>query len=206
MRGNTLAGCLSPHALRLNDSRKKDPIMNDYGVATTNDTLRIERLLPGPIERVWLFLTDPEKRGIWLASGAIDPTIGGRVELVFRNSELTIDDDSPPARYDSHAGESRLLGTIVECDPPHLLAFTWGDGQPDVSQVRFELIVEGDDVRLIVTHTHLADRDAMLGVATGWHTHLDILRDRLRGQAPDGFWRKFAQFEAVYGRRISADL
>ena len=30
--------------------------MNDYGVLTAPDTLRIERLLPGPIERVWQYL------------------------------------------------------------------------------------------------------------------------------------------------------
>ena len=36
--------------------------MNDYGTKTAPDTLRIERTLPGPIERVWTYLTDPAKR------------------------------------------------------------------------------------------------------------------------------------------------
>ena len=43
--------------------------MNDYGVLTAPDTLRIERLLPGPIERVWQYLTDSDKRATWLAVG-----------------------------------------------------------------------------------------------------------------------------------------
>ena len=33
-------------------------------------TVRIERMLPGPIERVWSYLTDSEMRGRWLATGA----------------------------------------------------------------------------------------------------------------------------------------
>ena len=34
----------------------------DYGVVTAPDTVKIERMLPGPIERVWAYLTDPAKR------------------------------------------------------------------------------------------------------------------------------------------------
>ena len=36
---------------------------DEYGVALEDRTVRLERLLPGPIERVWTYLTDPEKRG-----------------------------------------------------------------------------------------------------------------------------------------------
>ncbi|MBB3059863.1 uncharacterized protein YndB with AHSA1/START domain [Microbulbifer rhizosphaerae] len=36
--------------------------MEDYGVMTAADTLRIERLLPGPLERVWQYLVDSDKR------------------------------------------------------------------------------------------------------------------------------------------------
>ena len=37
--------------------------MNDdtYGVQTAPDTVRIERLLPGPIERLWAYLTESDK-------------------------------------------------------------------------------------------------------------------------------------------------
>jgi len=34
------------------------------------DTVRFERLLPGPIERVWDHLTDPELRQTWMAEAA----------------------------------------------------------------------------------------------------------------------------------------
>ena len=57
--------------------------MDDYGVVTEPGTVRIQRALPGPIERVWDYLTDSEKRGTWLAKGAMEPNVGGRVELHF---------------------------------------------------------------------------------------------------------------------------
>lgn len=43
----------------------------------------------------------------------------------------------------------------------------------------FELTEQGSAVLLTVTHRRLANRDEMLSVAGGWHTHLDILLDRL---------------------------
>ena len=135
--------------------------MTDHGTAVTRDTLRIERLLPGPIERVWRYLTDPALRATWLAGGTAEPQAGGAIELVFRNSELTQDDDPPPEKYAHHAEESRLRGQVTDCRPPNLLAFSWGDSD-EASHVRFELEAIGDDVRLVVIHSRLATRDAML--------------------------------------------
>src|SRR5215217_216003 len=63
--------------------------MAEHGVVTEPQTVRLERVLPGPIERVWEFLTDSEKRGQWLAAGALEPREGGRVELRFLHSTLS---------------------------------------------------------------------------------------------------------------------
>ena len=41
-----------------------------YGVLTEPATLKIQRLLPGPIERVWAYLTESDLRRQWLAAGA----------------------------------------------------------------------------------------------------------------------------------------
>ena len=56
-------------------------------------TIRLERLLPGPIERVWAYLTESNKRATWLAAGEFDLRIGGRIELHFDNDKLS--DDVP---------------------------------------------------------------------------------------------------------------
>jgi hypothetical protein len=57
--------------------------MNEYGVVTEARTVRLERVLPGPIERVWAYLTDSKKRGRWFASGPMDLRLGGEVSSGF---------------------------------------------------------------------------------------------------------------------------
>lgn len=181
-----------------------------YAEIIAAQTVRIERLLPGPIERVWAFLTESDKRGQWLASGEMELHPGGKVEHVFRNSELTENDQPAPPKYAAQAGESRMQGNVLICEPPRLLAYTWGDdggctpSSGSVSEVRFELSEQGAAVRLVVTHSRLPDREQLLSVAGGWHTHLDILSDRLAGRTPPGFWTTHTRLEAEYAQRFGA--
>ena len=56
-------------------------------------TIRLERLLPGPVERVWAYLTESKQRATWLAAGEFDLRLGGKVELIFDNDRLS--DDAP---------------------------------------------------------------------------------------------------------------
>ncbi|MDO8277538.1 MAG: SRPBCC family protein [Burkholderiaceae bacterium] len=178
--------------------------MNDdtYGVQTAPDTVRIERLLPGPIERLWAYLTESDKRAQWLAAGPMDLSAGAGVQLLFRNNELTPDDEPAPPKYRSVSGEHRMQGYITVCEPPHLLGLTWGEEQGVPSEVRFELSPQGSQVKLTVTHSRLSSRDDMLSVSGGWHTHLAILRARLEGTAPPGFWRTHTRLEAAYEERL----
>lgn len=165
------------------------------------DTLRIERLLPGPLERVWHYLTDSERRGQWLASGAVEQRVGGVVEHIFRNSELTGNYEPPPEKYLQYAGETRMQGRVTACEPPRLLAYTWG-GTTDESEVTFELEERDDKVLLILTHRRVASRDDLLGASAGWHTHLDVLAARLAGRTPPPFWATHTRLEAEYERRF----
>ena len=173
-----------------------------YASVIAPATLRLERTLPGPIERVWAYLTESEKRGQWFASGEMELRAGGKVALRFNNSSLTGHDGMPPAKYAAHAGESTLNGTITECQPQHLLAYTFGD-TADASPGRFELSEVGDRVLLTIVHSRLRNRDEMLSVAGGWHTHVDILADRLDGRTPAGFWPTHTRLEAEYDQRIA---
>lgn len=174
-----------------------------YGVATAADTVRIERLLPGPIERVWSHLTESDKRGRWLAAGAIELRVGGRVEHVFRNNALTENDDPPPPKYADVADEFRMEGRVTACEPPTRLSYTWSESTGSDSEVTFELRPQGDGVLLVLTHRRLANREELLSVAAGWHTHLDILDDRLRGRTPPGFWATHMRLESEYEKRLS---
>ncbi len=178
--------------------------MNEHGVIINAGTVRFERLLPGPLERVWSYLTDSEKRGTWLAAGEMDLRVGGHVEHVFDNSHLTGHDDAPPAKYAKHAGESRMHGQITAVEPPRLLAYTWGEPSGGESEVTFELSSRGEKVLLVLTHRRLANREEMVGVAGGWHVHLDILANRLEGEDPPSFWPTHTRLEAEYEQRIPA--
>lgn len=173
-----------------------------FGVLTAPDTVRIERLLPGPIERVWAYLTESDKRGRWLASGAMDLRVGGAVELRFDNSRLTRGDDPPPPKYARHADPSSNRGHITAIDPPRLLSYTWNDAGDGDSEVRFELEPQGDQVRLVVTHFRLDSRGGLVSVSGGWHAHLGILLALLNDREPEGFWRSHTRLEAEYERRI----
>lgn len=177
---------------------------HSYGTLTAPDTVRIERLLPGPIERVWAYLTESDKRCQWLAAGAMDLRPGGSVELIFDNDRLVENDDPPPPKYagDANACHSAQRGRITELDPPRLLGYTWNEGGGAPSQVTFELSEQGAQVHLRITHRLLRDRDEIVSVSGGWHAHVDILIARLTGRTPDGFWRSHTRLEAEYEQRI----
>jgi uncharacterized protein YndB with AHSA1/START domain len=51
--------------------------------------MRLERLLPGPVERVWAYLTESEKRATWLCGGEFELRVGGRVRLEFDHARPT---------------------------------------------------------------------------------------------------------------------
>jgi uncharacterized protein YndB with AHSA1/START domain len=78
--------------------------MNEYGVVIEPRTVRFERVLPGPIERVWSYLTDSEKRGKWLASGPMELRVGGRVDLKFHNAKLSAKAEPTPERFKKFEG------------------------------------------------------------------------------------------------------
>lgn len=176
--------------------------MNDYGVLTAPDTLRLERLLPGPIERVWQYLTDSDKRATWLAEGKVEQRVGGRVDHTFRNSQLSPENDVPPPKYSHCAGETPMVGKVTACEPLRLLSYIWNAGSEEESEVSFELEQQQDQVKLTVTHRRLNNAEERLSVAGGWHTHLNILRDILHGKTPQGFWRVHTQLEKDYAGRL----
>lgn len=164
--------------------------------------VRIERWLPGPVERIWAYLTESEKRGKWLAPGEMEPRVGGRVEHRFRHADLS-HEKVPPAKYGDYVEGHVMYGTVTRCEPPRVLGYTWGDGAED-SEVTFELEPRGDEVLLVVTQRRLRSREGMASVASGWHTHIGILLDHLEGREPRGFWSAHTRLEAEYAERFAA--
>ena len=168
-----------------------------YGVLTEPATLTLQRLLPGPIERIWDFLTQSELRRQWLAAGDMTMEAGTPFELVWRNDELS---DPPGNKPDGFGEEHRMQSTNTECDPPHRIAFTW-NGSGDVS---IDLAQQGEQVLLTLVHRQLPNRSTLLMVSAGWHAHLDILVTRVEGGSPARFWDTWVSLKEDYDRRLPA--
>lgn len=167
--------------------------------APERGVVRLERLLPGPIELVWAYLTEPEKRATWLAHGALEPRPGGIVELRFHNEELS--PEPTPERFRNENCD--FTGRVLRCEPPRVLVHTWDEPDLRHTEVSFELTAQPDGrVLLVLTHRQLPDRPTLIGVAGGWDTHTGILADRLAGRAPRLFWSTFLEREAEYGRTL----
>ena len=152
-------------------------------------TIRFERLLPGPIERVWEYLTVSEKRATWLAAGEFDLRLGGRIELHFDNEKLC---DEKPPKDARGVGKHTHTGRITRLEPPRLLAHTW-TWEGGESEVTYELEKRGKDVLLVIHHRLPDDADLKVAVGGGWGAHTAILLDQLEGAKPRGFWSTHAR-------------
>jgi uncharacterized protein YndB with AHSA1/START domain len=129
-------------------------------------SVRFERLLPGPVERVWEVLTRPDLLPAWFGEGAIEPREGGAVSLM--------------------AGHIR--GVVTQWKPPTRLAYTWNVLSPGEavsaypeSYLTLELSQRSDQVLLTLTHLPVLDRFEKQN-AMGWATFLDLVDAALRGQ------------------------
>jgi len=168
-----------------------------YGVLTEPDTLTIQRLLPGPVERVWAYLTEDGLRRQWLAAGEMVLAADAPFTFVWRNDELTSPSGQRPA---GSAEEHRLDCRITELDPPKKLSITWGS----TGGVTFTLEPVGAKTLLTLVHRRVPERSTLLSVSAGWHTHLDILAARMRGTEPEPFWDQVARLKQDYEGRIPA--
>lgn len=128
--------------------------------------------LKAPIEKVWAFLTVPEKLARW-----------------FHETDRALDERGAQftwLRHDSAAEDRRLMwGEVIECDPPRLLVHTfsheWIEGL--VTTVRWELAEVDGGTRLLMTHGGLgAAKDPLARLCEhdrGWEAHLTRLREIL---------------------------
>lgn len=173
---------------------------DDYAQFPAPGEIRIMRTLPGPIERVWTYLTDPAKRAKWFAGGPMELRAGGKMELFFQHKNISPTETPPPEHACHHDGGESMPGTVLRCEPPRVLSYTFGTN----SDVTFELIPQGKDVLMILTHRSRGDDLPFLsGFASGWHTHLAILIAQLAGTPQPLFWATHARLKAAYEKQAA---
>jgi uncharacterized protein YndB with AHSA1/START domain len=149
--------------------------------------LRFERTLAHPPERIWRALTDDVELSDWHPTPfKLEPTVGGAVSFISTNAAPPMPD-----------------GTVTACEPPRLLAHTWGD-----DSLRWEIEPDPRGSRLTLTHT-FDDRFKAARDAAGWHLCLDALSatlDRAVTTAPEeadyppAGWRELnGEYEQRFG-------
>lgn len=178
--------------------------MDAFGKLVNPQTVVFERLLPGPIERVFAFLTEEDKRRQWFTTGAMPAKVGERFSMHWHHRTYSPNQAPPPdsMKEMDEKGHSSTF-TLLAYEPPYRLAYTFGETKHpnDTPEVEFVLKPEGDMVRLTLTHTKAPDRDYALGVSRGWHSHLDVLEYQLKGETPPAFWDIWRRYDGVYDKR-----
>lgn len=175
---------------------KDDSKTADFARLTEGSTLVIQRWLPGPVDRIWRYLTDSDLRRRWLAAGDMDLAPGAQFELVWRNDDLSDQDDTRPQGFPA---EQRMASHVIAVDPMRLLTIAWGKGD-----VTFQLAPRGDRVLLTITHRGLDDASARSMIAAGWHMHLNILAARMADQPAASFWAGWSRLRDHYQAAISS--
>jgi uncharacterized protein YndB with AHSA1/START domain len=162
-------------------------------------TVKLERLLPGPVERVWAYLTESDKRAKWLCAGTFDLRVGGKVKLEFDNRKLSVGEEVPP-RFKGREVHG-FEGVITRLETNRVLSHTW-TWEGASTEVTYELTPRGKEVLLVIVHRRLEGRDLVASVMGGWDVHTGILEDILKGVEPRSFWKTHTRLEKEYGATL----
>ena len=139
---------------------------------TTPTSLRISRLIPAPIDKVFEAWTTPEILAKWSAPEGIDHIsydldlrVGGAYTLRMRSPE---------------GHEHTAVGEYREIDPPNRLAYTW-DWVEEEYRMDVETLVTvdfkamGDATEVIISHELFPVEEAVAGHNEGWASCLNRL-------------------------------
>ena len=174
--------------------------MGDYVSYPEPTVLEIYRDLPGPIDRVWNYLTQSDLRKTWFCAGEVSSQVGGDIVFQFDHSNLSV---HPTPTTHEGGGDHYMVGVIRAYEPPHLLAFSWPSSEAEApTEVVIKLSEVDGKVRLHLRHEKLMTKDYKSGASAGWHTHLDILLDLLSGAKGRDFWDHFLPLEQDYKARL----
>jgi uncharacterized protein YndB with AHSA1/START domain len=128
-------------------------------MVTEAKSIVVERVVAHAPEKVWRALTDPAIIERWLMRNDFAPL--------------------PGHRFDFHATPVPGWSGVTHCEvltvePPHRLAYRWGDGTESDSGLRtvvtWTLTREGTGTRIRMEHSGFRPQDesGYLGMGSGW--------------------------------------
>jgi uncharacterized protein YndB with AHSA1/START domain len=141
-------------------------------------TLRFERRLPHPIDRVWRAVSEPRELAQWFVA---------------------------PVEWTPEVGETftsmEQPGEVTEVDPPRALEWVWGG-----EAFRFQLEPNGDGCVLVFTHA-FDERTFGPQHASGWDAHLARLEAHLAGRtmSEEEFLAPLVELNDFYAERFGMD-
>lgn len=180
--------------------KETQDINRSYGEIVSESVLRIKRVMPADAETVWAYLTEAKKSAQWLGAVESDLTEGAAFHVTFQHTNLT--DEPTPPEMECHQGNV-TQGKILTYDPYKTFTYTWMINDVP-TEVRYDLVAQGAETLLTLTHSKLPNKNTMRSVGPGWHTHLDLLVSRLAG-APIAFWAAFFKLQSDYKEMIQED-
>ena len=149
--------------------------------AGARQVLRFERHLPRPIEDVWRAVTDPGEMLAWFPA---------RIEIDQWRAGATL-----TRFFDGHDIDP-LPGIVLEWDPPHRVAFTWG-----TDTISFQLTPAPEGGTVFVLTEELGAGVAARNAA-GWEACLDRLEHGAEREPwQQRFDRYATQFEPLLGHQ-----
>ena len=177
--------------------------MNSFATRLDDSTVQFVRILPGPIERVWSYLADSDKRRQWLGAGALPARVGERFSLHIKHADYWPGEVSADQRQAMNNACHSMEHVLLALEPPHRLAYSFQPEGWEETLVEFRLTPEDTGrVRLTLTHSKLGSRPHAVDASRGWHGHLDILERKLEGLALPAFadvWPPQSVYDKRYG-------
>ncbi len=139
------------------------------------------------LDEVWAALTQPDELVQWLASGSVDPQLGGAARLDFEESGVTID------------------SRVTAFEPQRRLEYSWSCPGEPLRPLRWDLEPIGAATLLTLRLTVPAGEDAARAAA-GWAAHLEMLQFALLGVPARFPYPVFKAARESYAAQVSALL
>jgi uncharacterized protein YndB with AHSA1/START domain len=163
------------------------------------DTIRLERVLDAPPEKVWRYLTEANLRREWFMGGT-DAEPNGEFELIVDHDNLSTDDVPYPESYAEFKG-ARMTEKVIRFVPPRLLETTFQGGKN--GNVIYELFPEGGQTRLVLTHSGITSGTGAQDFGSGWNSHLTVLAEKLTGRSVRNFWELHMQSREAVAKTLA---
>jgi len=164
------------------------------------DTIRLERTLDAPVEKVWRYLTEADLRRSWFMGGT-DAGANGEFEVLVDHDNLSEDDDvAYPESYAEFKG-AVWTEKVLRFEPSKLLQTTFQGGKNGT--VTYELSPDGDRTRLVLTHSGIANPVGAQDFGSGWNSHLTVLEERLAGRGVKDFWALHARSRDAVAKALA---